>query len=771
MLQKCKLCGVKHFIFTIVIFLSFSASAQECRFQLSGTVIDVDTRLPLPGANIFLKELGKYYTTNQEGFYHIERLCAGTYTLLLTHADCLPIEFKVKLDSSMQRIFSMPHTFNQLQEIVVQAGKDQQPEFIKTELSKADILRTRGMTLGEVLRKAEGVTVLQTGSTIYKPVIHGLHSQRVLILNNGVRQEGQQWGSEHAPEIDPFIADRFTILKGAGALRYGADAIGGAILVTPKALPRKPGLNGEVNSIFFSNNRMGVLNVMLEQNLLKHPAWSWRTHVTAKKGGNTRTPDYWLHNTGVEELNYSLNLGYRKDAWKADLFLSAFNTRLGIFWGSHVGNLTDLENAISLRQPQLNINRFSYEIGRPRQEATHYLMKAMLSKELKSGDKWNLLLSHQENFRREYDRALVTNAPELDLNIGTSTFDMNYEQASGKKSNATVGAVVQRQDNIWNGSRFFIPNFTSWMLGAYAIEKWTLEKVNLEAGLRYDYRSLRVFRNQNNVITQTDRFFNNLSATAAMQYAISDRISWLLNAALAWRPPTVNELYVNGLHHGTANFEIGDPSLRSETAWNFSTQLQYTKDSSFQFSITVYSNYIRNFINLVPSLPPTLTLRGAYPTFRFMQTNALLTGSDIRFSKVLSSQMELNGKISLLLPYDLSAKTWLQQMPAQRAEIDFIWYLPSSHPKQSSLTANVLWVGRQGLVPVNSVDYLPPPQGYVLTNLEYATLLHIGKKHLNFGFRIHNLLNTRYRDYMNRFRYFNDEAGRNMVLSIKMPFK
>ncbi|MBM3440318.1 MAG: TonB-dependent receptor, partial [Bacteroidetes bacterium] len=309
MLQKCKLCIVRHFLFAIVFFLSFSASAQDCRFQLSGTVIDVDTRLPLPGANIFLKELGKYYTTNQNGFYRIEGLCAGTYTLQLTHADCLPIEFKVKLDSSMQRNFSMPHTFNQLQEIVVQAGKDQQPEVIKSELSKADILRTRGMTLGEVLRKAEGVTVLQTGSTIYKPVIHGLHSQRVLILNNGVRQEGQQWGSEHAPEIDPFIADRFTILKGAGALRYGADAIGGAILVTPKALPRKPGLNGEVNSIFFSNNRMAVLNVMLEQNLSSNPAWSWRAHVTAKKGGNTRTPQYWLHNTGVEELNYSANIG------------------------------------------------------------------------------------------------------------------------------------------------------------------------------------------------------------------------------------------------------------------------------------------------------------------------------------------------------------------------------------------------------------------------------------------------------------------------------
>ncbi|MFZ9718707.1 MAG: TonB-dependent receptor, partial [Chitinophagaceae bacterium] len=583
--------------------------------------------------------------------------------------------------------------------------------------------------------------------------------------------EGQQWGSEHAPEIDPFIADRFTVLKGAGALRYGADAIGGAILVTPKALPRKPGFNGEINSIFFSNNRMAVVNVMLEQNMNRHPAWSWRTHITTKKGGNTRTPDYWLYNTGVEELNYSANVGYRKGTWKGDLFFSVFNTRLGIFWGSHVGNITDLQNTISLRTPQLNIDKFSYEIGRPRQEATHYLLKATLQKELSNGAQLNVMLSQQENFRREFDRALITNAPELDLNIGTTTFDLNYEQKNNEGRTTTIGSVIQRQDNVWNGSRFFIPNFTSWMLGAYAIERRSFEKMGIEWGIRYDHRNLRVFRNQNNVITQTYRSFNNVSATAALQYEVSEKLNLRFNAALAWRPPTVNELYVNGLHHGTANFEIGDPSLRSETAWNNAMQLQYQGDSSFRFGITLYSNYIRDFINLVPSVPATLTLRGAYPTFRFIQTNALLSGADINFSKDIGRQFSFSGKVSLLLPYDLSAGTWLQQMPAQRADADITWYFQSDHPRQSSFTASIAWVGQQTLVPENSVDYLPPPAGYVLTNLEYATLLHIGKKHLNFGIRVYNLLNTRYRDYMNRFRYYNDEAGRNMVVSIKMPLK
>ncbi|MFN9111593.1 MAG: TonB-dependent receptor domain-containing protein, partial [Bacteroidota bacterium] len=243
------------------------------------------------------------------------------------------------------------------------------------------------------------------------------------------------------------------------------------------------------------------------------------------------------------------------------------------------------------------------------------------------------------------------------------------------------------------------------------------------------------------------------------------------NTSLAWRPPSVNELYVNGLHHGTANFEIGNPNLRSERAWNFSTQFKYNRDSSFSADITVYSNYIQNFINLVPVLPPTLTFRGAYPTFQFIQTNALLSGSDIRVSKNFGNYFNVNARVSLLLPYDVNAATWLQQMPAQRVDADIIWYFKSDHPKQSSISLNVAWVGRQNLVPEDSKDYLPPPDAYILTNIEYATLLHIKKNHLNFAVSIYNLFNTRYRDYMNRFRYFNDEAGRNIVVRLKIPFK
>jgi iron complex outermembrane receptor protein len=472
----------------------------------------------------------------------------------------------------------------------------------------------------------------------------------------------------------------------------------------------------------------------------------------------------------VEEINGSLNVGYRKEKFRADIYASAFSTRLGIFWGSHIGNLTDLENAIQSPKPPFNIDAFTYAIDRPMQEASHFLVKAGLHRELPGGDRTNLTIAHQENFRKEYDRAMITDRPELDLNLGTTTFDLNYEQRSGRNPNGTFGVTAQRQENVWSGSRFFIPNYTSLMLGAYALERYSFNNTDLEAGLRYDYRNLNAFRNQNNLITETRRNFNNVSATISVNRQLTEHWRWLTNIAFAWRTPSVNELYVNGLHHGTANFEIGDPGLDSERAINLSTQLKYEKDSSFSVDLTLYTNRIRGFINLVPSLPPTLTLRGAYPTFRFIQTDARLSGADISISKDLSQALQVAARSSLLLPWDITWKTWLQQMPAQRFEADLTWFFQTGHPRTSYLTLNALGVTRQNLVPDPINDYLAPPPGYLLLNLEFATLLHINKKHLNFGISIYNLLNATYRDYMDRFRYYNDATGRNLVMRIKIPF-
>jgi iron complex outermembrane receptor protein len=217
--------------------------------------------------------------------------------------------------------------------------------------------------------------MLQTGATIGKPVVNGMHSNRLLILNNGIRQEGQQWGAEHAPEIDPFIAQNISVVKGSEAIRYGAEAIGGVVIIEPPALPSDSTIHAEVNLVGASNGRSGTVSGMLSGNFKKIPALAWRIQGTAKRSGNLQTADYFLDNTGSKELNYSAALGYNKEHMGFDLFFSHFNTELGIFKESHIGSTEDLYSHIEHGRPFDN-GSFYYAIDAPKQQVVHNLFKA-----------------------------------------------------------------------------------------------------------------------------------------------------------------------------------------------------------------------------------------------------------------------------------------------------------------------------------------------------------------------------------------------------------
>jgi iron complex outermembrane receptor protein len=183
-------------------------------------------------------------------------------------------------------------------EVLVNGKKTENTSQLKGELSAEERAQRNGLSLGDMLKGISGVQSLQTGSSISKPIIHGMHSSRVIILNQGVRQEGQQWGSEHAPEVDPFNSERITVVKGAGSVRYGSDALGGIILMEPKPMRHNPGIGGELHLQSFTNGRSGIASGMLEGKLAKLPL-SVRVQGTLKRAGNLQTPNYYLNNNGL----------------------------------------------------------------------------------------------------------------------------------------------------------------------------------------------------------------------------------------------------------------------------------------------------------------------------------------------------------------------------------------------------------------------------------------------------------------------------------------
>ncbi len=771
-------------ILLVLMFAVQFASAQ-CTLSLSGHITDAETKEHLEEASITITELKLTVKSNSKGEFTIKGLCAGVYTLQVTHAGCTPVEKHIHLKTDVETDIEVSHAAFQLGEVVVTGNQSASSTTASNEIKGRMLESARGLSLAESIKRISGVSVLQTGTNIYKPVIHGLHSQRILILNNGVRQEAQQWGSEHAPEIDPFIANRISVIKGSSALRYGGDAIGGVILVEPKLLRTDPGTGGEFNFNAFSNNGMGVASAMLEGNSAKHPAFSWRVQGTYKRGGNARTPDYWLANSGLQEINFSVAAALKEKNRGLELFYSQFNTRLGIFSGAHIGNVTDLWFAIQSKEPPDYIKNvgFTYTIERPYQQVQHQLLKFKAWKNTGSIGRLNVVVSGQYNNRDEYDQkrfASSSDAPQLSMNIATGIAEVVWDHFNSGKWRGTIGSSVLYQSNNYV-RRLFIPNYQSTNIGLFVIEKYTLKKIDVEAGVRFDSKQIFNTNDNNNQFTYRDLSFNNLSANAGIVYKFTQALKFMMNVSTAWRAPQVNELYANGVHHGAARIEKGNAGLSPERSNNLSANLIFN-NSKWDIDAGAYVKQIDGFIFLEPTFPPELTIRGAFPGFRYTQTDARLHGYDVNVQYNADAHWTTAVKASLLRAWNKRTSEWLIQMPADRYEAQ-VQYNFSNLKKLNDtyISISSVYVLRQNRVPVTGnievpgtgvkqSDYLMPPPAYFLLNLEAGTKFKVKHNNWNVIVAVTNLTNLVYRDYMNAFRYFSDEMGRNISLRLKIPF-
>ncbi|NRF40355.1 TonB-dependent receptor plug domain-containing protein [Pedobacter foliorum] len=308
-------------------------------------------------------------------------------------------EDSVRLDSTVK---TQAKTIKLKEVGIVEKGKPVSRTSISVTLSEKQLQQTKGSGLAETIKEIPGVSILKTGSTISKPVIEGMHGNRILILNNGIRLEAQQWGLEHAPEIDPFLAKRIHVIKGAESVRYGAEAIGGVIIVEPPTLPTSGGISGGLNFIGGSNGRSGASSAMLNGGLKSLPGFGWRMQGTLKRFGNVHSADYYLGNTGVRELNYSAAAGYRTGKANYEVYCSRFGTELGILYSAHVGTKEDIDARIAIGRPLENYG-FSYDITAPRQKVVHDLFKVKAHYDFSNQQSLAITYGFQKNQRKEYD--------------------------------------------------------------------------------------------------------------------------------------------------------------------------------------------------------------------------------------------------------------------------------------------------------------------------------------------------------------------------------
>ncbi len=772
----------KFALYIILLFVIFKCDAQDCNLTIKGFVFDEATKSPLSVVNVIIQETANGVITNDKGDFLLDSICKGEYHLIISHIGCETKKMLIELSKDTVLHIALPHTTTSLGTIVIAGKKGNYGNHPNLSISRQAIDDNTNQNLSGLLENEAGIYLIKNGSGISKPVVHGLYGNRLTILNNGIIQSGQQWGNDHSPEIDPYAVDKISVLKGANAIEYGGGNLGSVILVEPKRIEKEPHLHGQFNYAFETNGRGNSLNTRLEK--YTHLV-AWRINGSLKKSGDRKTSDYFLNNTGIEELNFSIQL---EKSLKEKLFLefyaSTFNTRLGILRGSHIGNLTDLEQALTREIPFFTEPDFSYALEAPRQTVSHHLIKAKAKYFLKENQILEFTIASQLNNRKEFDirRSERADIPALNLDQYTYNSELKYTKDLKADWRLKIGLQNIFTDNTNNpetGILPLIPDYLSWKSGLFSTLSKSKEKTRFNIGVRYDYEYQSVATISKTVPREIIRFenqFHNISGLLSIQHGLTKSQSLSLNLGFAMRNPGINELYSNGLHQGVSGIEEGDVNLKAENALKNVLEYKWFPNPNFSFNALAYYQYFKDYVFLNPQDEIRLTIRGAFPVFKYEQTDANIYGLDIYTQFTISNSFVGLLKYSYIRGDDTKNNVPLIFIPPNKLFGSLVYRAK----KKIKLSKNIIM--EESEIEVNNrfvleqknilpeQDFVQPPPGYNLFGLKVSTNIVFPNYRFRCFVKADNLFNAQYRDYLNRQRYFADDLGISIILGISFKF-
>lgn len=771
------MCCRNLFLLAFSALLPLFLQGQQCSFVLQGYVNDESTQEALGFATLFMEETKAAAIADDNGFFRFDAaFCPGNYHLLVRHVGCEPQRIFLQLSGDTTLLIRLHHHTELIEAVVVEGSSLDNSTQSGGSIKAEEIAKKGDGNLGSLLEGLTGVSSLNTGAGISKPIIHGLFGNRITILNNGIPQSGQQWGNDHAPEIDPFVASQLSVIKGVGGLAYGGGTLGGIVIVEPGNIEEEPHLHGQVNYLFASNGRGHTLNTQLEQ---AAPWAKWRLTATLRKQGDNHSPDYFLRNTGRREANAALQINKSLGQWQSDLYYSYFSTDIGVLRGSHIGNFTDLNLAIGREEPFFTQPDFTYEINAPKQVVQHHLLKVQTSRIFQEAQSLQFTYALQLNQRQEFDvrRGGRSDRPALSLKQWSHRLASHYTRPLSAFHRFKTGLQLDITDNNNGGDTGIlplIPNYLSITPAWYGIVQKERDRWTTEGGLRYEYIALdarTISRDLPRRFIDQSRRFHNLSTSLGAKYQASEQLRYTANIGLARRSPAVNELYSFGLHQGVSGIEEGDSELRPENAIKGTLGLDWSSNNRrFFLQALAYYQHIDDYIYLQPLPDFRLTIRGAFPVFQYRQTRAAIGGLDLLFSVEPSEAFKIVSKYSYLHGSDLGNDLPLVFMPPNRLSSSLELSLPDGKQLSgNTLALEASYTARQKRWEVEQ-DLLAPPNAYFLLEARAGTHLKVGQSVLHLSLRIDNVLNVRYRDYLNRLRYYADELGRNVVLGVNWDF-
>ena len=642
-------------------------------------------------------------------------------------------------------------------------------------------------SLMQSLRGIPGVKAMSIGSGQSKPTIRGLGFNRMVVTEDGIKHEGQQWGDDHGLEIDQFAIDHIDVVKGPAALLYGSDAIGGVINLYSNYIPTKK-FQGAVSLFGRSNNASVGLSARLQGIT---GGFYWKANATLIDYADYRVPtnsiqyfsydiplkDKLLRNTAGLERDGSVTLGYKGINFHTELKLSDAYTKSGFFANAH---------GLEVRLSSIDYDKSRRDIDLPYQSVNHF--KVMSHTVYQEGQlALELNLAYQNNHRKELTEPIAhgymptpPNSLEREFKKDTYTANLMTRYDLNERHSLSAGVNGEYQHNRRAGWGFIIPDFETTSFGAYAFDRYTIKKdLIVNAGVRYDHVRTNIHSYTDwfkTPVSATDtiykersqdlcRSFNSLTWSAGINYATA---GWILKANIgkSFRVPIPKELGTDGVNYHIFRYEKGNPNLNPEESYQLDAGIHWGNDRlTIQFD--PYLNYFPNYIYM----NPTPNYYEGLQWYYYTQSRVIRCGFELQADwKILPSlSAEFKGEY-----------LYAEQLSGEKKG----YTLPFSTPWSADATLRYAFcrknVGNEGFVAMNmhvtgrQNNIVPPEKptpGYYTLNLTAGKDFAFGERTLRLSLNAENLLNRKYYDHTSFYRLIDvPEPGRNVALMATFEF-
>lgn len=744
--------------------LALAQAQDDCHLRIHITVLDEHAQEPLRHAVVQLADKKKQALSDANGKLSWEGLCPGHLDLIVSHLGCATRRHTIELQRDTSITLYLEHHSEVLQEITIEEDRHRPISFARS-LKGQELENQYGEDMADALDKIPGVDRVQFGNNISKPLIQGQFGNRLVVAQNGLGFEGQTWSIDHAPMVSTFGQNEIQVIQGAAPILYGPQAQGGVVDLKTRLPTQDPHLQGKGFLSYRQNGHAIKGGLELEQALSQSPTFSYRLNGSYAGSGDQRAPNYTLSNTGYEEYQLKAEAAYRHKAGYTLIQAQSIQRENGLFLGSHIGNLTDLRAALARSEPFF-VQSPERSIGLPRQWNRHSTLGLEDKRSLRAGWTWTNTYNLQYNELKEYDqrRGLEEEIPTVNLRkLSHNLRSELVKDSLGYFDQVRLGSYY-RYSNNWfeyTGTAPLLPFNQEYAPALYALVQKTWGNWQVQLGSRLNYIDYKVRQALDDDRVQRSRHtFWAMGQNLRVSRKWNTGFSWDQQLSYTERPPALNELYIDGVHHGAAAIERGDPGMQTEQLLKFQEGLSWQNDAGTYLKWNAFGALAQNYIYAAPE-GTELTIRGAFPVFAYQQQDVLLAGTDFRIIQEWGSHWQLIGQASYTHGSNRSLNTPLLYMPPLRTQMAVQY-------EQAKVTSNSLgswsaklkgsYTARQWRHPKDQ-DFAPAPAGFFLLSAVVNTEWTLFNRPWRLQLSGSNLLNTEYRHYLDRFRYFAAQPG------------